>query len=71
MLPHLQYFKKIDWLLSFFFAAQVHWTISTTQMIQDNWHETFIFETQPATGKDGKINKNVSLKEKARYEFIH
>ena len=67
MLPQLRYFKKRDWVL-LFIAAQVHWTVATTQMIQDDSQETFISETQPATGKDGK---NVSLKEKTRYEFIH
>ena len=55
----------------FFFAAEVHWTVATTQMIQDDSQETFIFETKRATEKDGKMNKNVSMKQKGRYEFIH
>ena len=52
-------FEKRDWLLLLFFEAQVHWTIAMSQMIQDDLQQTFIFETQPATGKDGKMNKKV------------
>ena len=37
-------------------------------MIQDDSQLTFGWDP---TGKDGKINKNVSPKEKATYEFIH
>ena len=36
MLPQLRSFKKRDWLLSLFFAAQVHWTVAMSQMIQDD-----------------------------------
>ena len=36
MLPQLRSFKKRDWLLSLFFAVQVHWTVEMSQMIQDD-----------------------------------
>ena len=39
MLPLLDPFwcsQKKDWLLAWFFAAQVHWTVAMSQMIQDD-----------------------------------
>ena len=30
-----------DWLLALFFAAQVHWTVAMSQMIQDDSQLTF------------------------------
>ena len=37
MLPLLDPFSQNrDWLLAWFFAAKVHWTVAMSQMIQDD-----------------------------------
>ena len=39
MLPLFDPFRSSqnrDWLLAWFFAAQVHWTVAMSQMIQDD-----------------------------------
>ena len=33
--------QNSHWLLAWFFAAQVHWTVAMLQMIQDNSQLTF------------------------------
>ena len=57
MLPLLDPFRSSQnrhWLLAWFFAAQVHWTVAMSQMIQDDSQLPSI-ETQPA--KMEKWNK--------------
>ena len=45
MLPLLDMFSQNrDWLLAWFFAAQVHWTVAMSQMIQDDSQLTFCWD---------------------------
>ena len=67
ILLQLRSLKTVTEQLSLFFTAQVQWTIAMTQMIQDDSQLTF---GRDPTGNWGK-NKEVSSKEKARYEFIY
>ena len=41
MLAQLRYLKKRHLLLSLFSAMEVHWTLATAQMIQDDSQLTF------------------------------
>ena len=41
ILLQLLYLKTVTEQLSFFFAAQVHWTVAMSQMIQDDSQLTF------------------------------
>ena len=59
MLPQLWSFKRRDWLLSLFFAAQVHWTVAMSQMIQDD--SQLLFAGDP-TGNQEKWKKKFPRK---------
>ena len=67
ILLQLRSLKTVTEQLSLFFAAQVHCTIAMSQMIQDDSQLTFC---RDPTG-NWKKKKEVSSKEKARYEFIY
>ena len=53
------------WLLAWFFAAQVEWTVAMSQMIQDDSQLTFDRDLTGNWGK-WKNEKEVSSKEKGK-----
>ena len=67
ILLQLRSLKTVTEQLSLFFAAQLHRTVAMSQMIQEDSQLTF---RRDPTG-NWKKKKEVSSKEKARYEFIY
>ena len=59
ILLQLQSLKTVTEQLSLFFAAQVHWTVAMSQMIQDDSQLTF---RRDPTGNWGKWKKKFPRK---------